>query len=141
VRHHMFNYSDEWKDAAVRRLVARVGREHIQDLMRLRRADQIGRCNRDEPVTGLVELGRRIDRVLGAESALTLADLAVDGRALMAELALPSGPVVGIILRFLLETVLEDPAQNRRERLLEIGRKFYEERLRRPEENGPPGAG
>ncbi len=141
VRHHMFNYSEEWKDAAVRRLVARVGREHIHDLMRLRRADQVGRCNRDEPITGLVELGRRIERVLGAESALTLGDLAVDGRALMAELAVPSGPVVGVILRFLMETVLEDPAQNERGRLLEIARRFYEERLRRPGEEGPAGSG
>lgn len=139
VRHHMFNYTPDWKDAAVRRLVARVGRQHISDLLRLRRADQVGRCNRDEPIEGLLELERRIHRLLEQEEALTLSDLAVDGTALMQELSLPSGPIVGTLLSFLLEAVLEDPAQNERPRLLEIARRFYDERLRATRE-GPGGA-
>jgi poly(A) polymerase/tRNA nucleotidyltransferase (CCA-adding enzyme) len=132
VRHHMFNYGPDWKDSAVRRLVARVGREQIRDLLRLRRADQIGRCNRDEPMESLLELDRRIDRLLAADSALTLSDLAVDGTVLMRELALPRGPVVGVLLSRLLEAVIEDPAQNERSRLLEIARNFYDQRLRGP---------
>jgi tRNA nucleotidyltransferase (CCA-adding enzyme) len=136
VRHHMFNYSPDWKDSAVRRFVARVGRESIADLLKLRRADQVGRCNRDEPVQGILDLGRRIDAVLAAQEALTISDLAVDGDALMRELALPSGPDVGTILRFLLECVLEDPAQNEREKLIGIARRFYQERLRRPLDGG-----
>ena len=48
----------------------------------------------------------------------------------MEHLALPPGPQVGLILEFLLESVLEDPRMNSREKLLEIARRFYEERLR-----------
>ena len=120
----------------MRRLVARVGREHIRDLLRLRRADQIGRCNRDEPIDALVELDRRIERLLEAESALTLSDLAVDGSTLMRELSIPRGPAVGVLLSFLLEAVIEDPAQNEQGRLLEIARNFYDQRLRRPAGGG-----
>jgi poly(A) polymerase/tRNA nucleotidyltransferase (CCA-adding enzyme) len=137
----MFNYGPDWKDSTVRRLVARVGRAHIRDLLRLRRADQIGRCNRDEPSAGLVELAARIDRLLEADNALTLADLTVDGSTLMRELGIPSGPAVGVLLGFLLEAVIEDPAQNERGRLLELARNFYAQRLRRTEPDGAAGAG
>ncbi len=140
VRHHMFNYGPDWKDSAVRRLVARVGRDNIRDLLRLRRADQIGRCNRDEPMDNLVELDRRIDSLLAAESALTLSDLAVDGNALMRELAIARGPLVGVLLGFLLEAVIEDPAENEPGRLLEMARKFYDQRLRRGGSGGSGGA-
>ena len=44
IAHHMFNYQEEWSDAAVRRLIARVGEEKIDDIIALRRADQIGMC-------------------------------------------------------------------------------------------------
>ncbi len=140
VRHHMFNYGPEWTDSAVRRLVARVGRGHIGSLMRLRRADQVGRCNRNEPAEGLLELQRRIDRLLEQWQALTLSDLAVDGHELMRELELPSGPTVGILLDVLLEAVLEDPGQNERARLLRIARRFYEERLRGARGEGGAGS-
>ena len=44
VAHHMFNYLEEWSDAAVRRLIARVGEASITDIIALRRADQVGMC-------------------------------------------------------------------------------------------------
>ena len=39
VRHHMFHYTPEWSDAAVRRFMARVGVDLVDDLLALRRAD------------------------------------------------------------------------------------------------------
>ena len=47
VGEHMFNYTEEWSDAAVRRLVARVGEGSIDALIALRRADQAGMCPRE----------------------------------------------------------------------------------------------
>ncbi len=44
VGEHMFNYTEEWSDSAVRRLVARVGEQHIDALIALRRADHAGMC-------------------------------------------------------------------------------------------------
>ena len=130
VRHHMFNYQEEWSDAAVRRFVARVGEENLPDLLALRRADQIGRCRTREISFNLIELEKRVERLLAGERALGLRDLAVSGREVMEHLALPPGPRVGFILDFLLESVLEDPELNRREKLLEIARRFYEERFK-----------
>lgn len=133
VAHHMFGVSGESTDAAIRRFVARVGRDAARELVRLRRADICGKTGRlpSDPA-----LGRLEDRVAALESedaALTVRDLAVGGRELMNELNIPPGPTVGIILRELLETVLDDPALNTRENLLEIARRFAAERLDTPE--------
>jgi putative nucleotidyltransferase with HDIG domain len=129
VRHHMFNYTPDWTDSAVRRFIARVGREHIQDLMALRRADQIGRCNKPERPGVLPALQKRVDEILDRAEALDISDLHVDGNDLMKALGIPPGREIGVVLRFLLEAVLEDPEQNRREELLEIARRFYRERV------------
>jgi tRNA nucleotidyltransferase (CCA-adding enzyme) len=50
----------------------------------------------------------------------------------MSALELPPGPLVGVILDELLGTVLDDPSRNDRDTLIEISRRFYEERLREP---------
>jgi hypothetical protein len=129
VLHHMFNYTEEWSDAAVRRFIARVGEEHVPDLLALRRADQVGTCGDSSPSQALAAFSRRLEKVLQAGRALTLRDLAVDGRDLMQALGLPPGPRVGVLLGQLLESVLEDPALNTRETLLAIAGRFYRERL------------
>jgi putative nucleotidyltransferase with HDIG domain len=130
VLHHMFNYTGQWSDAAVRRFIARVGEEHIPDLLALRRADQVGTCGDSSPCAELAAFSRRLEDVLAAARALTLKDLAVDGRDVMDALRLPPGPHIGVLLGELLECVLEDPELNRKESLLAIAGRVYEERLR-----------
>ena len=130
VLHHMFNYTGQWSDAAVRRFIARVGEEHIPDLLALRRADQVGTCGDSSPCAELAAFSRRLEDVLAATRALTLKDLAVDGRDVMGALRLPPGPHIGVLLGELLECVLEDPELNRKESLLAIAGRVYEERLR-----------
>ncbi len=131
VAHHMFNYQEEWTDAAVRRLIARVGEENIEDLVALRRADQIGMCreNAETFPEGLARFAGRVKSVMEGERALTLKRLAVKGEDLMERLGIPPGPVVGTLLAELLASVLDDPGLNERERLLTIAERFYRERL------------
>jgi len=45
ISNHMFNYTEEWTDAAVRRFISRVGVNNIDDLFILRIADQFGMTN------------------------------------------------------------------------------------------------
>jgi poly(A) polymerase/tRNA nucleotidyltransferase (CCA-adding enzyme) len=126
IRQHMFNYTDDWTDAAVRRFLARVGRENIEKLFTLRRADAYGLDRRPLPLDYLSALQRRIDLVLTDENALSLKDLKVNGRDLM-ELGLPAGPLLGVVLDQLLETVLDDPNMNSRDKLLPLAKNLYEE--------------
>jgi tRNA nucleotidyltransferase (CCA-adding enzyme) len=131
IDHHMFNYQEEWKDSAVRRLIARVGEENIADLMALRRADQVGMCRENAAVfpEGLARFAERVAAVREGERAFTLRQLAVRGQDLMERMGIPPGPVVGTILNELLSTVLEDPAMNEKEKLLEVAERFYRQRM------------
>ncbi len=124
VAQHMFHYEPSWTDAAVRRFIARVGKDCIPDLFLLRHADTFGLAGKKIDPAFLSEFQDRINACLEEETAYTLKDLAVNGRDLMA-MGIPAGRQIGLILNELLETVLDDPAQNTREQLLEIADAFY----------------
>jgi len=125
VREHMFHYTDDWSDAAARRFVARVGEGNLPELYRLRRADTFAQSGAEPPPDYLLPLIDRVGKVLAEGRAFSLKDLAVSGRDLIA-LGIPPGKGLGRILGELLETALDDPAQNTREAMLEIARRLWE---------------
>jgi putative nucleotidyltransferase with HDIG domain len=122
VAEHMFRYEEGWTDAAVRRFIIRVGEENLEDMYALRRADAYATAGMESPAL-LAPLASRIDRVLAQGRALSLRDLAVSGADLMG-MGVKPGKRLGIILKELLEAVLEDPELNTREKLLEIAEKL-----------------
>jgi tRNA nucleotidyltransferase/poly(A) polymerase len=123
VRQHMFAYSPEWTDAAVRRFVRRVGPDLLEDLYALRRADNLASGAREPHRGGLDELRQRAARVVAGDP-IGPGQLAVDGHDLVRELGLAPGPEIGRLLGELLEAVLDDPALNRREALLDLARRL-----------------
>ncbi len=125
IYYHMFGYTPSWTDAAVRRLIRKVGRENIADLFDLRIADWFGNGTNYGFPGYLRALERRINDAIAREEAFTEKDLAVDGRGVMAELGIPPGPRVGEVLSYLLERVLEDQSLNERERLLGLVRERF----------------
>ncbi len=120
VAQHMFFYTPEWTDAAVRRFIRRVGRENLEDLFLLREADTLAHGTGLASDGPLGEFRARIDGVLGVETALDVTDLRVDGGDVMEAMGIPPGPEVGRALDALLERVLEEPGLNTREDLLRI---------------------
>jgi len=119
VKEHMFHYTDDWSDAAVRRFIARVGVENLANIYRLRRADAFAAAAVEAPPNFLLGLEDRADKILNEKQALSLKDLAVNGKDLI-DMGIKPGKAIGVILGELLETVLNDPAQNTRETLLAI---------------------
>jgi tRNA nucleotidyltransferase (CCA-adding enzyme) len=117
VANHMFFYTDEWSDGTVRRFVRRVGPEALPALFALREGDIAGRGFGEDPESELGELRRRIAAVNAEDAVLRVADLAVDGKDVMAILGLSPGRQVGVLLDRLLERVLDDPRLNTREAL------------------------
>jgi putative nucleotidyltransferase with HDIG domain len=111
VRHHMFTVDPDASGAAVRRFIRRIGRERIDDLLELRRADDIG-SGRPADSPSLTAFRARIEAELAAEAALDRYALKIDGTDLMRELGLPPGPRLGRILDELVERVIVDPALN-----------------------------
>jgi putative nucleotidyltransferase with HDIG domain len=121
IRHHMFGYMPTWSDAAIRRFIVKVGRDALEDLYRLREADNIG--SGLGPDAGLLdEFRSRVSAQLESGAPLDLKALAVDGSDLMAEFGWSPGPIVGTTLQWLLDRVIGDPSLNTRDRLLAAAR-------------------
>ena len=128
VRHHLICYSDEWTDAAVRRFMKRVGPDSVEPLLRLGEADALGKGrNVEEELEALKALRSRIDEQIEQGGALTTQDLAIDGKDVVEHLEGGPGPVVGQVLRELLERVIEDPSLNTRDKLMPIVEKLAPE--------------
>ena len=62
-----------------------------------------------------------------------VADLAVDGDDLRREAGVAAGPMLGKILAMLLDAVIDDPALNTRDQLLELARAFQKRLESNPE--------
>lgn len=130
IENHMFHYESSWSDAAVRRFIVRVGTEYIEDLIDLRLADMYGKYNQDVRIHDsascalLVELLDRVKSVEKQQDALSMKDLKVNGHDLMQE-GIPAGKNLGRILNELFETVLDDPAMNDRDKLLNLALNLY----------------
>lgn len=118
IREHMFTYGPGVSDAGVRRLIARVKKHNIADLFTLRRADIIASGGPPDP-----ELDRMWDRVvamLERRDPVSEIDLEVNGTDVMAVTGWREGPAVGRMLALLLDSVIQDPALNRRETLMQL---------------------
>jgi len=127
VRNHMFWYSAEWSDGTVRRFISRVGTDAIDDLFALREGDVRGRGRGEEPGTEVDELKRRVKDQLASAAAIKVGDLAVSGGDVMRILQCRPGPIVGEILRRLLERVLDDASLNTKEHLEPLVRELGRE--------------
>jgi len=99
--------------AELRRWLSSAGSGAAADLLDLLAADarHQGRASRSlsEKVRSL---RRRAKAELRSHPALSVGELAVDGRAVMRLLAIPGGPAVGEALRHLLDLVIDDPSRN-----------------------------
>lgn len=125
VYNHMFHYTDEWTDGAVRRFMRKVGVENINDIFALRKADRKGNGSREGLPAPIRELERRIEKVIEAENAITVRDLEIGGHEIMREFDVTPGPIIGKLLNELLEIVLDSPECNNRETLIEKARELF----------------
>jgi tRNA nucleotidyltransferase (CCA-adding enzyme) len=120
VAHHMFDYKKELSDKAVRRFIKRIGKANIDDIIRLRKADDLahgpGRIDENE----IEGFRSRVNAQIKKSYPLSISDLTVDGNDVMIVLGLETGPKVGKVLNRLLEVVIEKPEHNQRDKLMEI---------------------
>ena len=120
IQHHMIDYHSQWSDAAVRRLIRRVGVEGITDLMRFRRADIYAHGPDSQNAIRLNELEGRIKDQIKRSVPIKTQDLAINGNTVMETFGLSPGPDVGRILRELMEKVTDNPDLNTKRSLIEL---------------------
>lgn len=121
VRHHMFHYQPTMTDAALRRFMRKVGLENINDILDVRIGDRLGSGAR-ETNWRLEEMKDRMQSQLHQPFSIT--DLKINGHDLMTELQLKPGKILGEILHYLVEEVMENPELNEKAKLIEKARNF-----------------
>lgn len=104
---------------SVRRALYKVGDELFPLLMEVKLADIAAQSSfhRAEKLTRINEWQRLYLQVKESRDALSIKDLAVNGRDLM-DAGVREGPEIGRILNRMLQDVLDDPAHNSREYLM-----------------------
>jgi tRNA nucleotidyltransferase (CCA-adding enzyme) len=105
-----------------RRWLRRIGPEHQAEASTLARADLLARHAPEQALAELAALEQRLAAVLAHNPPLSLGALAIDGKVLMRDAGFQPSRQLGVVLEALLERVLEDPAANTRETLLELAR-------------------
>jgi tRNA nucleotidyltransferase (CCA-adding enzyme) len=118
IRHHMIAYDTGWSDAAVRRLIRRVGPKNVIDLIAFFQADIIAHGPNKKDLNLIKELKQRIENQIKGHMARNTRDLALNGHEIMEILGLPPGPAVGRTMANLLEKITDHPELNTREGLL-----------------------
>ena len=121
---HMFYYTEEWTDSAVRRLLRKVGLDLLDDLFLLREADRIGNGTKWEKSRHLELLKVRIKKILDEENAFSLKHLNISGRDVMKIKRIEPSPFVGEILNYLLEKVIENPFLNEYDKLEKMAKEY-----------------
>ena len=117
IREHMFVYDPEAVTLkGVRRLLSRVGSDHIDDLFRVREADRIGSGVPKAQPYRLRYLKAMIEKV--QDDPVSVKMLKVNGTDVMEILKIEPGPRIGALLSILLEEVLDEPKLNDQEALI-----------------------
>jgi tRNA nucleotidyltransferase (CCA-adding enzyme) len=118
VRNHMFFSDTELITlSAVRRIVVRVGKENIWDLMKVRECDRVGMKKKEAPYR-LRKYFAMIEEAL--RDPISVGQLKINGEFMIKELNIKPGPRMGWILNALLEEVLDAPEKNTIEHLSEL---------------------
>jgi tRNA nucleotidyltransferase (CCA-adding enzyme) len=129
IANHMFEYKRELTERALRRFVKRVGLGNINDLIELRRADDLAHGWGRGFETDLGVFKARIDSLLSNSPPLSVSDLEVNGEDVMTLLNMRPGPEVGEILDRLVALVIEKPELNQKDTLLEFLKDMAKRRL------------
>ncbi len=111
VRNHMFVSDPERiTDAGVRRLIRRVGKENMADLINTRIADRLGMGVPKARPYRLRTIEYMIEKV--SQDPISVRMLKIGGDKIMKLLKIEPGPKIGATLDVLLSEVIEDPKKN-----------------------------
>jgi len=113
---HMFETKSYYTERAIRRFINKVGQDLIFKLIDLRIADKKGGAY-PESVKGVLKLKQKISDEIAKKPPFGPKDLAINGNDLM-KMGFAEGPLLGKILKELVEIVLDEPEKNTREFLL-----------------------
>jgi tRNA nucleotidyltransferase (CCA-adding enzyme) len=133
VKEHM-NHHTYFKEKGLKRLIRRVGEDEIFNLMELQKAD-IKCSNKDADIEHIHERENKIKEIIEEDEAYKLSHLGIDGNDLI-DLGFKEGKIIGEILEYLLEQVMENSKLNCKDILKKMALKKYSSKLSHPRSNG-----
>lgn len=117
VEHHQFVVSEDLSDNAIRRFIRNIGKDNLEHMFALRRADRLGGAAKE--TSWRTELFKKRVAQLLIEP-FTVRDLKVDGNDVMKELDIKPSRQVGDILNDLFVKVENKEVPNEREKLIPL---------------------
>jgi tRNA nucleotidyltransferase (CCA-adding enzyme) len=122
VREHMTQHAN-YKEKGLKKLIARVGEDEIFNLLALQKADR-SCSNEKADISSLLERENKIKDILYNKEAYNINQLDLDGRDIL-ELGYKEGKIIGEILDYLLEQVMEKPDLNKKDLLIKNALKKF----------------
>lgn len=126
VREHM-NHHGDFKEKALKRLIRRVGKDEIFNLLALQKAD-IKCSNKEANIDHIIHRENNIIDVLEYKEAYEVNQIDINGRDLI-NLGFREGRLIGEILEFLLEKVMENPDLNKKEKLKSVTLEKFSDKI------------
>lgn len=108
----------------LKRQIARLGEDNIFYLIELQKADRLCSSDENNNIDFLIEREKEIKEIIEYKEPYEKSQLAINGKQII-DLGYKQGPLIGEILEYLLELVLENPDLNHIERLKNIIMKKY----------------
>lgn len=121
VLEHM-NHHNQFSEKGLRRLIRRMGEEEIFNLFHLQKAD-IKCSNKDATINHIIERKRKVREIIKNKDATTTKELAIDGHDLIG-LGFSEGKIIGEILEYLLDKVMEEPKLNKKDKLKKLAKDY-----------------
>ena len=111
----------------VRRRISAIGEDAFPDLFSVNRADLAAQSmyRREEKLSYINEFEKTYNEIMEENSCLKISDLKITGKDIM-NLGISEGPIIGSTLKSLLDEVLEDPAKNDAEYLVNRVREMHD---------------
>ncbi|QQY79335.1 tRNA nucleotidyltransferase (CCA-adding enzyme) [Keratinibaculum paraultunense] len=122
VKEHM-NHHANFSEKGLKKLIRRVGEEEIFNLIKLQKAD-IKCSKKDATINHIIDREKRIMQIIENKETYDLKQLEINGDDLIS-LGFKEGKIIGKILEYLLEKVMEEPSLNDKETLKKLALKKF----------------
>lgn len=123
VKEHMNHHAD-FKEKGLKRLIRRIGEDEVFNLMDLQKAD-IKCSNKDAKINHIIKREKKIQSILKEKEVYEVEQMKIDGKDLI-DLGFEQGPIIGEILEYLLQKVIEYPKLNDKKTLEKMALKVAE---------------
>jgi len=116
------------KPIKIKKYINEIGEENLDILFQLMIADRKASSPEYKKYDDILKLKRTCDEIINSKEPLTLKDININGKDLIS-LGIAEGENIGILLKYLLELVLDKPNLNTKEILIQEARIYAKNHL------------